>query len=417
MSFFLLIIGGLPVLDLLWWRWADLRLRRLSHAGRWRLLLAAFAGGNLAVYGWLLLSRWSASSFAVPQTMLGAAYIWHLVVLPATMLLLAGGGVLQATSGGSARLWQIARRRRTPAVIAETARETADPSPTAPAPTLTRRQMLAAVAVAVPPVATVAAQVRALTQLGGFRIRHLEVELPTLPAALDGLTIAHVSDVHVGRFTHGAILDEIVSRTNALHPDLVLFTGDLIDYALADLPAGLDMLRRLAPPERLFACEGNHDLFEGREEFERRVRSAGVRLLLDEAATLEVRGQKLQILGLRWGQPGTRHGASFDEHMQRVLPLRQPAAFPILLAHHPHAFDQAAEAGVPLTLAGHTHGGQLMLTSSIGAGPALFKYWSGLYRRRGSALVVSNGVGNWFPLRINAPAEILHLTLRTGRRA
>ena len=66
---------------------------------------------------------------------------------------------------------------------------------------------------------------------------------------------------------------------------------------------------------------------------------------------------------------------------------------------------------MPLTLAGHTHGGQLMLTESIGAGPALFKYWSGLYRRESSALVVSNGVGNWFPLRVNAPAEIIHITL------
>ena len=97
--------------------------------------------------------------------------------------------------------------------------------------------------------------------------------------------------------------------------------------------------------------------------------------------------------------------------------FRDPEAFTILLAHHPHAFDRAAAAGIPLTLSGHTHGGQLMLTRNIGAGPLLFKYWSGLYRKGPSALAVSNGVGNWFPLRINAPAEILHLTLRVGARA
>ena len=169
-----------------------------------------------------------------------------------------------------------------------------------------------------------------------------------------------------------------------------------------------------APPERLFVCEGNHDLFAGREEFERRVRAAGVRLLLNEAAELEIRGERVQILGLRWGQPGSRHGAAIDDHVQRVLPLRRAAAFTILLAHHPHAFDRAAEAGIPLTLSGHTHGGQLMLSKNVGAGPILFKYWSGLYRKDASALVVSNGVGNWFPLRINAPAEILHLTLRAA---
>ncbi|MBU0639220.1 MAG: hypothetical protein KKB50_10180 [Planctomycetes bacterium] len=98
--------------------------------------------------------------------------------------------------------------------------------------------------------------------------------------------------------------------------------------------------------------------------------------------------------------------------MKRLLPLCRSDAFTILLAHHPHAFDRAAEAGIPLTLAGHTHGGQLMLGNDVGAGSVLFKYCSGPYRRGASTLVVSNGVGNWFPLRVNAPAEILHLTLR-----
>ncbi|MEZ0255819.1 MAG: metallophosphoesterase, partial [Chthoniobacter sp.] len=83
----------------------------------------------------------------------------------------------------------------------------------------------------------------------------------------------------------------------------------------------------------------------------------------------------------------------------------------ILLAHHPHAFDFAAD--IPLTLSGHTHGGQLMLTKDFGFGPAMFRYWSGLYQKADRALVVSNGVGNWFPVRVQAPAEIVHLTLRS----
>ena len=103
-----------------------------------------------------------------------------------------------------------------------------------------------------------------------------------------------------------------------------------------------------------------------------------------------------------------------NQDVDQVAALRDPAAFPILLAHHPHAFDRAAELGFPLTLAGHTHGGQLMVTPEFGAGPAMFRYWSGLYQKAGRALVVSNGTGNWFPLRVNAPAEIIHLTLRKG---
>ncbi len=99
-----------------------------------------------------------------------------------------------------------------------------------------------------------------------------------------------------------------------------------------------------------------------------------------------------------------------------MVKLRDPAACPILLAHHPHAWDYVS--GIPLTISGHTHGGQLMLTDDIGFGPEIFRYWSGLYTQKagkpaeGDALVVSNGTGNWFPLRVNAPAEIVHITLK-----
>ena len=81
------------------------------------------------------------------------------------------------------------------------------------------------------------------------------------------------------------------------------------------------------------------------------------------------------------------------------------------MAHHPHAFDPAAAAGLPLVLSGHTHGGQLNLSDRVGFGPLFYRYWSGRYAKPGSRLVVSNGVGNWFPLRVRAPAEIIHLTL------
>ena len=96
------------------------------------------------------------------------------------------------------------------------------------------------------------------------------------------------------------------------------------------------------------------------------------------------------------------------------LSLSHPDSFPILLGHHPHTFDAAIKADLPLTLTGHTHGGQCMLDRQHVLGPALFRYWSGLYTRGCSQMIVSNGVGNWLPVRINAPAEVVHLTLRCG---
>ena len=227
------------------------------------------------------------------------------------------------------------------------------------------------------------------------------------------MTIAQVSDMHVGRFTKGEVLQKTVRLVNEMRADLVLLTGDLINDALADLDTGLEIARAMEARFGLVIIEGNHDLIESPREFERRVKASGLPFLLDESTVVSVRGFPVQLLGLRWTRVyGEGRDAAIGAEVRKLLEQRTPGAFLILLAHHPHAFDAAAEAQLPLTLSGHTHGGQLMLNERLGFGPALFRYWSGLYQRGPSKLIVSNGVGNWFPLRVNAPAEIVHLTLR-----
>ncbi len=207
----------------------------------------------------------------------------------------------------------------------------------------------------------------------------------------------------------------MVQLVDDMRADLVLLTGDLINDALADLDTGLELARTLEARFGLAIIEGNHDLIENPTEFETRVKASGIPFLLDESTIINVRGFPVQLLGLSWTRHrGPDRDAVIAASVYKLLQQREPDAFPILMAHHPHAFDAAASAGLPLTLSGHTHGGQLMLNEQLGFGPALFRYWSGLYNRGQSKLVVSNGVGNWFPLRLNAPAEIIHLTLRTA---
>ena len=166
-------------------------------------------------------------------------------------------------------------------------------------------------------------------------------------------------------------------------------------------------------------CEGNHDLIENPREFYRQAEKGGLPLLRKETATVDVRGQKLQVLGFPWmtsrGIDPAAAAARMRASAQALLEKRDPKAWHLALAHHPHLWEHLA--GVPLTLAGHTHGGQLMLNEEQGAGPWMFKWWSGQYRLAGrpnDALIVSNGTGNWFPVRIQAPAEIIHITLRRG---
>jgi predicted MPP superfamily phosphohydrolase len=276
-----------------------------------------------------------------------------------------------------------------------------------PVPDLdSRRQFLAGTIALAPPLVTSLGVAIALPRLRDVRLRAVEVPVPGLPPRLDGLVIAHVSDPHVGKFTVEASLARATELTNSIEADLVLGTGDLIDLSLRDLPRAIEFLRRIDPRGGHLWCEGNHDLIDDPAGFYRGMGGAPVELLRNRATVREVRGERVQILGTRYSQGDA-------EHAQEIAAVRSqldPTAFPILLGHHPHVFDHAA--GFPLVLAGHTHGGQLMLGDRYGAGAVIYRYWSGLYRRSDRSLVVSNGIGHWFPLRTAAPAEVLKLTLR-----
>jgi predicted MPP superfamily phosphohydrolase len=265
-------------------------------------------------------------------------------------------------------------------------------------------------ATAAPVLLTGAGVAYSRKQLREFRVRSMDVPLASLPPELNGLKIALVADMHVGSFTHGSTVKRIVEATNELNADVVLLPGDLINNQLSYLSEALGAVAAMQSRNGTFLSVGNHDLIENGTEFVRRVKER-VTLLVNENRIVTVRGRKIQLLGLPW----RRDDEAIAESVRQVSDQMIPEAFPILLAHHPHAFDEAAAVGIPLTVSGHTHGGQLMLNRSTGFGPMMYRYWSGLYRKQesgGSALVVSNGVGNWFPVRIGAPAEIVDITLR-----
>jgi predicted MPP superfamily phosphohydrolase len=392
--------------DFLWWWRADRVLRRLPQARAGRIGLGVFMAAQAAGLLLVLLDRSLDLNFSLPSAWLAVVYLWHCLFLFPMLLLWIPYALARGIVAGVRRLIDLRVEGKGSDPRSETG-------------SMSRREFARLLGTAVPAWATLGTAIVAYWQLQQFRIRRLEVTLSQLPPALDGLTIAHVTDVHVGQFTRGDVLDRIVAATNDLQADLVLYTGDLINFALSDLDAALAVATRLQGRHGVFLCEGNHDLFENAAEFRRRTRAAGLRLLVNESVTVSIRGVPVQFLGLRWGardthphDPSSRGDQAIARSMEELLPQRQADAFPILLAHHPHAFDFAKD--IPLTLAGHTHGGQLMVTPNIGFGPMLYRYWSGLYRKEDCALVVSNGTGNWFPLRTRAPAEIVHITLRRG---
>jgi hypothetical protein len=380
---FLILLAAMALGDLLWcWRATRLPARWMRWTGA-AFGVLQFAGLTAIVASW----GGVALEDSIPRWLHSSIFFWHLLLVLPWMLWQGTGAVIAAAR-------KMIRRRP------------AGTSAPADGSGLTRREFLGAAAAFAPPLISLGAAGVGEAQLDSFRIRKLEVPLADLPPALDGVTIAHISDIHVGRFTRGPILERIVEETNRLDADVVALTGDIINHTLRDLPVALELVRSLRARHTVVACEGNHDLIESPRVFYRECERRGMPLLRGDAARVSIRGQRVEFLGLPWTHDNPAHRGQ----LQALLARRDPAAWPVLLAHHPHAWDFAA--GIPLTLSGHTHGGQLMLGPHTGAGPLFYRYWSGLYSRAGGSLVVSNGVGNWFPVRIQAPAEILHLTLR-----
>jgi predicted MPP superfamily phosphohydrolase len=407
---FLLIVTTIPMLTVLWWVLSDRALVKYAPNARYlRVILAAFAIFQIGFLAYRIFGRMFGWSDEPPRELLVTSYVWHLFVIPTVVTPILA---FAALDGIAARIQKYR---------ALAARNFADDSAPEPppneeafvAPKHSRRRFITLAAAAAPPLIGLTGTAVAIPQLKMVRTREIEAPIAGLPAELEGMRIAHLTDMHVGRFTGTKVLDLMIEETAAVSPDLIVITGDIIDYAIKDLPTAVSALQRLRAPHGVYICEGNHDLFESVEGFRDGVTGGGLRLLLNEWESIQIGKHRIDVGGIAWGVPGQRRGMDLRGNMAALTDARRDgASLSMLLAHHPHAFDHAVAAGIPLTFAGHTHGGQLMLTENFGAGSMMFKYWSGLYKNAGNALVVSNGVGNWMPLRINAPAEIILTTLR-----
>jgi predicted MPP superfamily phosphohydrolase len=270
---------------------------------------------------------------------------------------------------------------------------------------LSRRQFIYLAACSAVPATAVAMGFHGTVTRDDLRVRELAVPVVNLPPEFEGFTIAHVSDLHSGVFCGPGRLKKIADATNDLKADLIVITGDVINSNINEFADAQHVITGLESPHGIYLCEGNHDLFDGPEPYRDACVAAGFPLLRLSSAIVQARGRRLILGGLPWYSRSFRGD---DATVDSLFPERQEGDLRIVLAHHPNLFNHAGSAD--LMLSGHTHGGQLMV-GDVGFGPLFFDYWSGLYRRGNSTLVVSNGAGDWFPCRIGAPAEIGRLRL------
>ena len=236
---------------------------------------------------------------------------------------------------------------------------------------------------------------------------------PDLPPGLDGLRLLHLSDVHAGVHMEQDKMQALVAQANALGADLIVQTGDMIDIDPAYIPPYVRAFRELSAPLGVVTVLGNHDRYTGADAVIRGVRDAGQVFVRNDVHVIERGGATLALVGI---DDPRNWKADDPQPLDIDLALRRtpPHAFQILLAHRPGAFDGAAPRGIPLTLAGHFHGGQFYLPIlGWSAGRLITKYVMGHFRQGNSQLYVSRGIGVvGVPIRVFVPPEIVLLELR-----
>ncbi|MCH2134267.1 MAG: metallophosphoesterase [Phycisphaerales bacterium] len=240
--------------------------------------------------------------------------------------------------------------------------------------------------------------------------RHVEISTPAWPRDLDGIRIGHVSDFHFGDLMS---LDKALLAVEALRaesPEIICNTGDLVDLEWSGVEPLAQAFADLNPPLGNYFVLGNHDELDSADEVARIASEAGLHVLRDDTFTVRRNDADLTIGGIDWARTPPQCQSRIDTMVERG---GRPD---ILLCHNPKGFDHAAELGIPLTLSGHTHGGQIARRNKPDANMAFaHRRSAGLYENGHYRLFVTVGVGAWFPLRFNCPAEVVIITMRHGQ--
>jgi predicted MPP superfamily phosphohydrolase len=282
-------------------------------------------------------------------------------------------------------------------------------------PTMTRRQFLHKAAAFTPLVAFGVSAVGTYEAQSVLAVQRYSFQFSNLPEKLNGFKIAQISDTHLGPYftlRHMARVVESVGREN---PDLLVYTGDFADN-LSLLRPAINLLSELssAIPYGMFFCWGNHEYFRNINLVRRELQNSPL-TILENSSALIVRGDKpVYLLGVDypWANTARDRAEVCRQYFTTATRGVPNQAFRILLAHHPDFFDEGFKAGVELSLAGHTHGGQVVVAGQSLL-PVRYKYMRGLYQSEKSYGYVNSGAGHWFPFRLGCPPEIGVFTLTT----
>ncbi|CAB5160420.1 putative phosphoesterase [Olavius algarvensis associated proteobacterium Delta 3] len=240
-------------------------------------------------------------------------------------------------------------------------------------------------------------------------VREVNVPIENLPEDLGGFRIVQITDIHVSPTIHRPFVERVVDTVNRLQPDIVAHTGDLVDGSVKRLAYHVEPLSRLRSTYGSFFVTGNHEYYSGADQWIRKVKDLGHRVLLNEHRIIRHGNGRLLVAGVTDYRAG-----NFNPHQAsspaRALRGAEPAHVKLLLAHQPKSIYEAAAAGFDLQISGHTHGGQFW------PWPILVRltqpFIAGLHRFENTQVYVSRGTGYWGPpIRFGAPSEITLIKL------
>jgi predicted MPP superfamily phosphohydrolase len=255
-----------------------------------------------------------------------------------------------------------------------------------------------------------------------LELKHITFTSPDLPPYFDGYRLVQITDFHLGSFPPGNdFVQKVVDATNNEEPDMILFTGDLVNNQASEVEPYLDTLRQLHAQDGIYSIWGNHDYCEygnnhsiGALKRNRRMlygyqESLGWHQLMNEHHVVSHGMASIAVIGVENpGQPPFTNRSNLKKAMKGL----NPDMFKILLSHDPHHWRrEVVGKKIQLTLAGHTHAGQLKIGKWTPARMA-FKEWGGAYRIGEQMLYVSSGIGGSFPFRLGAWPELTVITLK-----
>ncbi|MBZ5612137.1 MAG: metallophosphoesterase [Acidobacteriia bacterium] len=258
-------------------------------------------------------------------------------------------------------------------------------------------------------VAPAAGTVFGIITRNWFQLSEVRVPIPNLPQDLDGLRIVQITDIHLSPFLSEAELARAIDMANATRAHLALVTGDLISRRGDPLDACLRQLGRLRAEAGVLGCLGNHEVYTETEDYvTARGRDLGIQFLRSQSRLLRFGGASINFAGVDY----QKYANPYLRGAERMI---APGAVNVLLSHNPDVFPVAAQQGYALTIAGHTHGGQVnveILHQNIDVARYYTPYVRGLYTQASSSVYVSSGLGTiGVPVRIGAPPEVSLLRL------